>query len=370
MLRHNITSALVILIDDQDPGFWELQGWELDPVDPVGSLPSVGKLLYLPNFQTKNAPAHQLNSHLNQVLGNDWREKYPDKYVVTDSYFAADADPAGGARLLREMQGVEDLRWKRAVVYSEEPRLDGLTGLSLANVRPLKPRDSRDFERIRTYFETGTIPALEPLWKLIGDLKTLHLCCSVAVSRIQRSKAIALSPVVRYGYATEMTSGPEYIFEQVLICNSDPRPQVFTVDTQEYFSGDIKKEFEYHFNNARDLHLTILEKEMPEPGSAWERLCYSLHPVESLCSGSSIRLLWEMIQTGGNATLEGHQDISGPILTPREKCWISNRLNRLVGNSAKPELAGTLVYEVLEEYGWLLRIANSVITAESYSINR
>src|ERR1017187_2328995 len=168
----NRIPVLVILLDDQNPGFWDIAGW---PEDWADSDERTFKIYRIPGYRSNSDAGQTIRKHLQDAQVLNWRTTFKELYIVTDSQIAD--DPAGGSRLLEELRMTDDLRWKSAVVYSDVPLLDGLAEINRGDVHALEKVGVADSQKVRTYFDTGILPSLDAIWQLIGELRTLNLCC-------------------------------------------------------------------------------------------------------------------------------------------------------------------------------------------------
>lgn len=354
-----MNKAIVLLVDDASPGFWVQEGWpETWAIFDDQSI----ELLPCDGFRLNGAPGDYIRSKLIKKFGKSWRRYFRNVYVVTDSNFSG--NPAGGSLLLEELRQSRDLAWELAVVYSEVPMLDYLTESNRRSVRAVHNEGPTAAEKVRLFFATGIFPSLEPLWHLLGDLKTLQMCSRVALSKLQRREAVRLPQVSEYGLPAAVETNPESPFAPALF-RLNQRIRIFSYETTSHFLRPLREDFGRYLTMAAHLNLLPDEPSSELASKVWGRLCCSLHPIESLDQISPLRTLWELVQTGGDTgRIVEHPILAIMELSARERAWVKMRLAQIVNWENNPSSLGVLVSDALVEYEWLLGVSQAVEGAQ------
>lgn len=363
-----MSSVKFILVDDRK-GFWQgSRVWESAFPESIS--------IRVEQFRHRDNAAAALLERLSAAdISLDDRQ-WAEVCIVTDANFGH--SNLDGAVLLESLyRGGK--KWKRAVVYSDEPKLnDTCEALGPTIVRAVRKAVERDPNRIYRFFDLGIFPTLDPIWKLWQFLLPLIYCIEVS----EANKEPLIFPKMRdYGMPESELAERDFPFTPLLVHNLTQEPILFATDTALFFCEESRSEF---------IQLaTFSSHSQPKPSSIspegqWRELLRTIDPFESLdfsnvskgCeeieSGdgfSSVRMIWELVQTGGDPTLLLHQrahELDG--LKACERIWVRRRLgmlgDRLVQIRADPEDVRNLGRKCRKALMKIEQIRKAVLEAE------
>jgi len=323
-----VAGKVLVLIDDSEPPFWVVDKhvWT-DIACPKRWL----KVLKVNDFSESDALKRTVDCVSQANLTGDY-----ELLVVTDSRFHQ--NPHGGADLLEQLREASSSRiaWKRGVIYSQEPER-GQLGLPSGELRLVRRRDEPRLEGdyIATFLETGKYPDLAAIRRLRQALTPLLYCCD---SLLVSDAPPTLRPMKEYGVPRTGSEKTAHPFDPVLITSTN-RPELFSPSTAEDFMDPIKATFvNYLTLGGKDANSGKRGELTPhDPDGDWGIVLRNLHPWESLEPGSApgetpaVRLLWEIIRTGGDPLLlSGHPATRAEGLTARERAWVREQMGTTV----------------------------------------
>jgi hypothetical protein len=363
-----------ILVDDQE-GFWgHPNPWE-EYFPPANSV-RVG------NFDPGNDPSEALIKAVRERIAieeSSFNIDWTEICIVSDSQFGMDQE--GGARLLESLRK-SGHNWKRAVIYSEDARLNEYClVLGRENVLPVKKHSQAlDAYRIKTYLETSTLPSLGPLWDLWRCLDPLHVALE-SFEKVVNEGIPSITEMKSYGVPASV--GVMCVFRPVFAQNFNKNHTLYSAATAEVFSTYTEEEFVENAKYSISSQQMTGSEALMKAASWWEKIRQVAHPYASLeittedrdaLEGGAIvhplRVLWEGIQSGVNPDiLRSHINADIKVLSACERVWVRRRMGFLIQQFVSwrgdPSFLSQLVkraYITLEE---LNRIKRSVIAGEA-----
>lgn len=298
-----MSNVKFILVDDHR-GFWhDSDAWRRDFPDAESA--RIGN--FRPDVNAAVALLKRLQAEGKSLNDSEWSEVC----IVTDANLGR--SNLDGAELLESLRRFGK-KWKRAVVFSIEPRLNNFGDrLGQTTLRAVSKTSDWDAERIRRFLESGIFPTLDPIWELWRYLTPLTFCLEVinANSKGYR-KAISFPKMNSYGIPDSELEKDAFPFSPLLIQNFTDSFKLFASELAVVFLGESKNEFIKLATFSRNSQRDALDL---NPEDQWRELVWALHPFESLdvldASGFGesdygihpLRMLWELIQTGGDPRL-------------------------------------------------------------------
>jgi hypothetical protein len=323
-----MSSVKFILVDDRR-GFWHgSDAWRKAFPDT--------ECVRIGNFRSDdNTVAALLKGLQAEGKSLDDRE-WPEVCIVTDANLGR--SNLDGAELLESLRSAGK-KWMRAVVYSLEPGLnDFCERLGQTIVRAVSNMGDRDAERIRRFLESGTFPRLDLIWGLWRYLTPLTFCLDVINANVKGAEKPLIFPKMKaYGMPESEMEKETFPFSPLLARNFTDGFKLFTTESAMLFLEESKNEFIELAAFSRGSQPDALG-----PEDQWRELVWALHPFESLnvldVSGVGendypihpLRVLWELIQTGGDQRLLLTYTASNlDSLKACERVWVRRRLAAL-----------------------------------------
>jgi len=308
------TLKLVLMIDDRSPGFWGTQSYcEVDGFHLVG----------IADFRFDSHHLEEVKKKISEDVDYMCAS---ERYVITDGLLGLDLED--GSRLLNELGNDLELKWKRAVLYSGDPRTSQLTEENRPNVWKLKKGDFKaDIAKMLRFFSTGERQSIAPFVALVGE--AIQISNILQVARLEPS-GISL----------------ERLVEDFEAWSSTPR-RLWTLDSQGELGTALLSEFQRHLMGS--AHELMGREERGDPGRDVEYVYrvvrHLLDPIDSLDDDegfrgrSPVRKLWEFVANNASRYFgSGRDALWDPRVGARGRCWVQERLTSLCKGVCEPDL--------------------------------